>query len=100
MASWAWTCAQDIQVASSPCPSAPRTLMVEAKAHLDEGPCPPAGSRPYAKAVARLIRQLRSEEHTSELPSLMRNSHAVFCVQHKNTRISTTITDKQYTQDT
>src|SRR3546814_4700902 len=121
MASCAWTCAKDIQVASSPCPSAPRTLMVEAKAHLDEGPCPPAGSRPYAKAVARLIRQLharhrrpasmpgrlrhevrehhvppccptrglrddqcRSEEHTSELQSLMRISYAVFCLKIKN----------------
>src|SRR3546814_9428421 len=27
----------------------------------------------------------RSEEHTSELQSLMRNSYAVFCLQTKNT---------------
>src|SRR3546814_9166161 len=27
----------------------------------------------------------RSEEHTSELPSLMRISYAVFCLQKKNT---------------
>src|SRR3546814_6405574 len=27
---------------------------------------------------------LRSEEHTSELPSLMRNSYAGFCLQNKN----------------
>src|SRR3546814_7463888 len=27
---------------------------------------------------------LRSEEHTSELPSLMRSSYAVFCLQQKN----------------
>src|SRR3546814_4633637 len=26
----------------------------------------------------------RSEEHTSELPSLMRNSYAVFCLKQKN----------------
>src|SRR3546814_2692740 len=26
----------------------------------------------------------RSEEHTSELQSLMRNSYAVFCLTHKN----------------
>src|SRR3546814_3520225 len=26
----------------------------------------------------------RSEEHTSELQSLMRNSYAVICLQHKN----------------
>src|SRR3546814_3439290 len=29
--------------------------------------------------------QLRSEEHTSELQSLMRNSYAVFCLKKKNT---------------
>src|SRR3546814_1227563 len=35
-------------------------------------PCSPAGS------------QVRSEEHTSELQSLMRSSYAVFCLQKKN----------------
>src|SRR3546814_8878568 len=29
--------------------------------------------------------QHRSEEHTSELPSLMRNSYAVFCLKKKTT---------------
>src|SRR3546814_3574132 len=29
---------------------------------------------------------LRSEEHTSELQSLMRTSYAVFCLQKKNTK--------------
>src|SRR3546814_7081788 len=29
--------------------------------------------------------QRRSEEHTSELQSLMRNSYAVFCLKKKNT---------------
>src|SRR3546814_1124263 len=29
---------------------------------------------------------VRSEEHTSELQSLMRNSYAVFCLKKKNTR--------------
>src|SRR3546814_9548713 len=32
--------------------------------------------------------QQRSEEHTSELPSLMRNSYSVFCLKKKNTTIS------------
>src|SRR3546814_9404918 len=32
----------------------------------------------------------RSEEHTSELQSLMRNSSAVFCFKKKNTNKSTT----------
>src|SRR3546814_6835874 len=35
-----------------------------------------------ARSEARL-RQLRSEEHTSELQSLMRISYAVFCLQKK-----------------
>src|SRR3546814_8954932 len=30
--------------------------------------------------------RLRSEEHTSELKSLMRNSYAVFCLKKKNTQ--------------
>src|SRR3546814_6340209 len=32
-------------------------------------------------------RRLRSEEHTSELQSLMRNSYAVFGLKKKNTKI-------------
>src|SRR3546814_1752670 len=35
---------------------------------------------------------LRSEEHTSELQSLMRISYAVFCLKKKNTTITKTIT--------
>src|SRR3546814_2306389 len=33
------------------------------------------------------VRTLRSEEHTSELQSLMRISYAVFCLKKKNKRI-------------
>src|SRR3546814_7348827 len=32
--------------------------------------------------------QIRSEEHTSELQSLMRTSYAVFCLQKKKNRIN------------
>src|SRR3546814_4134462 len=42
--------------------------------------------------VARKLparRRSRSEEHTSELQSLMRNSYAVFCLNKKNTRTRT-----------
>src|SRR3546814_2300556 len=35
---------------------------------------------------AVLIRNARSEEHTSELQSLMRNSYAVFCLKKKNNK--------------
>src|SRR3546814_9681286 len=40
--------------------------------------------RPQAVDVAALQRRLRSEEHTSELQSLMRPSYAVFCLNNKN----------------
>src|SRR3546814_4211412 len=33
-----------------------------------------------------VVRTVRSEEHTSELQSLMRNSYAVFCLKKKNTQ--------------
>src|SRR3546814_7670909 len=45
-----------------------------------------------ARAIARAIvekgwdREWRSEEHTSELQSLMRSSYAVFCLNKKITR--------------
>src|SRR3546814_8364636 len=35
--------------------------------------------------LRRRLATLRSEEHTSELPSLMRISYAVFCLKKKNT---------------
>src|SRR3546814_8940742 len=39
----------------------------------------------------RLFPALRSEEHTSELQSLMRISYAVFCLKKKNRNIVTRI---------
>src|SRR3546814_1843272 len=49
-----------------------------------------------ATTALRWIKTFRSEEHTSELQSLMRISYAVFCLKKKNTHnykhyISTTI---------
>src|SRR3546814_1253891 len=40
-------------------------------------------SRPLSGAAATTVAALRSEEHTSELPSLMRISYAVFCLKQK-----------------
>src|SRR3546814_6699641 len=40
---------------------------------------------------------LRSEEHTSELQSLMRISYAVFCLKKKNTNKTITNDDKKAT---
>src|SRR3546814_7095193 len=41
---------------------------------------------------ANLFASLRSEEHTSELQSLMRISYAVFCLKKKKTTITHTQT--------
>src|SRR3546814_3611672 len=47
----------------------------------DGGACARAGDRRRAPEAA-----MRSEEHTSELQSLMRSSYAVFCSKKKNTQ--------------
>src|SRR3546814_8910970 len=50
----------------------------------------------HGKEKARRQTDGRSEEHTSELQSLMRISYAVFCLKKKNNRQHvTTTTDKQ-----
>src|SRR3546814_9548098 len=62
----------------------------------------------YAELVvphqAVIMNERRSEEHTSELQSLMRISYAVFCLkkknQHKHTRRKETVTPQQTQQQT
>src|SRR3546814_9439173 len=52
--------------------------------------CPPVAASQLPPPTRRSI-MLRSEEHTSELQSLMRISYAVFCLKkkkHKNTIIN------------
>src|SRR3546814_7970313 len=41
--------------------------------------------------ASRDVETVRSEEHTSELQSLMRISYAVFCLKKKNKKNNTTI---------
>src|SRR3546814_5032401 len=48
------------------------------------------GIRRLGGADDETVRQARSEEHTSELQSLMRISYAVFCLKTKNTINSST----------
>src|SRR3546814_7546407 len=43
----------------------------------------PVGQAPVGYARAAIARRRRSEEHTSELQSLMRISYAVFCLKKK-----------------
>src|SRR3546814_7243811 len=42
--------------------------------------------QPAADAMAEALAKARSEEHTSELQSLMRISYAVFCLKKKKKR--------------
>src|SRR3546814_1395052 len=58
-------------------------------------PRPPAatGGRPPALGGAGRSRAVRSEEHTSELQSLMRISYAVFCLKKKNVHRGVTYLD-------
>src|SRR3546814_5505422 len=45
--------------------------------------------RPYQAKDRQPDRGVRSEEHTSELQSLMRSSYAVFCLKKKTKKNST-----------
>src|SRR3546814_6379975 len=56
----------------------------------------PAGYAQTQKAP----RRMRSEEHTSELQSLMRISYAVFCLKKKQNHHQTTKKYKHYTSST
>src|SRR3546814_3581195 len=38
--------------------------------------------------LSRIVARTRSEEHTSELQSLMRISYAVFCLKQKTTKLT------------
>src|SRR3546814_8246221 len=59
---------------------------------------PPRVPAPRSQARAGAIRALRSEEHTSELQSLMRISYAVFCLK-KKTDARNPITDDNVDED-
>src|SRR3546814_8700597 len=66
-------------------PPAPR-LVWNASASAPIGPyavTPGATVEPGDMVIAR-VPDRRSEEHTSEPPSLMRHSYAVFCLKKKN----------------
>src|SRR3546814_1170053 len=53
--------------------------------------------RIVAQAAADRLEQIRSEEHTSELQSLMRNSYAVFCLTKKHTHNERNTTQHTHT---
>src|SRR3546814_8716093 len=80
----------------------PYTTLFRSKTLEDETPAPfhrrdfqrPVGAADLgAKKCRRSHRRFRSEEHTSELQSLMRISYAVFCLKKKTKQTKTDITD-------
>src|SRR3546814_9795374 len=61
------------------------------------GPAASEGRGRPAGALPRVHRRCRSEEHTSELQSLMRISYAVFCLKKKkNTKITQIINTQKH----
>src|SRR3546814_1168788 len=52
-------------------------------------------ARHHRRGRGRLCRRRRSEEHTSELQSLMRISYAVFCLKKKNNTHTDNETNKR-----
>src|SRR3546814_5440563 len=52
-------------------------------------------ARPSVRRWMKPILEMRSEEHTSELQSLMRISYAVFCLKKKTKNIESKIIDKK-----
>src|SRR3546814_9719547 len=56
-------------------------------------------SRGRGCPLPSLLRPFRSEEHTSELQSLMRISYAVFCLKKKKKKIITQNTQTYYATD-
>src|SRR3546814_3343474 len=53
------------------------------------------GITPFDHAADELVVEMRSEEHTSELQSLMRISYAVFCLKKKTNTYKNTIQNMQ-----
>src|SRR3546814_6810426 len=52
----------------------------------DPGDMLNTGIEVEARPAGKKVKRLRSEEHTSELQSLMRISYAVFCLKKKKTK--------------
>src|SRR3546814_10419252 len=63
----------------------------------DPGPPRDCSGRRFSRPGRGYRRHHRSEEHTSELQSLMRISYAVFCLKKKNTQFNLTISYNELT---
>src|SRR3546814_1810673 len=61
----------------------PYTTLFRSRISACNSVCPPPTRAPNISSPRRPTRRSRSEEHTSELQSLMRISYAVFCLKKK-----------------
>src|SRR3546814_3128992 len=68
----------------TPPPAAKRSTPALKPAATKPPTAKPSTPTPKPAVAAATGRSQRSEEHTSELQSLMRNSYAVFCLTKKN----------------
>src|SRR3546814_2250692 len=67
-----------------------RSLVIITNLHNPSGAyADEATLREVGELAARVGARVRSEEHTSELQSLMRISYAVFCLKKKNKKSNT-----------
>src|SRR3546814_6568822 len=67
----------------------PTRITITVSADLNQALCDYQKLYAAAYGASEKIADLRSEEHTSELQSLMRISYAVFCLKQKKNRITT-----------
>src|SRR3546814_8723461 len=67
-----------------------RPILAISNRARDDGATMPARRFAGAVQARQLGRLVRSEEHTSELQSLMRISYAVFCLKKKKNETKTT----------
>src|SRR3546814_4241718 len=74
----------------------PRRIRVKLAQRINQPPAPNPVIRLIGRIKPRLVQPpRRSEEHTSELQSLMRNSYAVFCLTKKKQKKNTKKKQKQ-----
>src|SRR3546814_5461304 len=85
-------CARDARAAGNPCGDRMKNLLAGLAGSALLAGCTTAVAPPVRLAPGRVAMPggvaglERSEEHTSELQSLMRISYAVFCLKKKNTK--------------
>src|SRR3546814_10018304 len=78
-------------------PAVPQRPRVHAGTGLPQGRAGRRSGRAHRQSRLYQVAGHRSEEHTSELQSLMRISYAVFCLKKKKTQSSTELTETSRT---